>query len=88
MSEETVVRQCAPTLAGIKSGSLFSCHCENKKELQDQIRTFNRKYVPRGLCLIPLRYEKNRALLYLYRPAGLRIITAWIPGLMLLLGLW
>ena len=24
MSEELVVRQCAPTLAGIKTGSLFS----------------------------------------------------------------
>ena len=25
MSEEMVVRQCAPTLAGIKTGSLFPC---------------------------------------------------------------
>ena len=24
-AEETVVRQCAPTLAGIKTGSLFPC---------------------------------------------------------------
>ena len=72
MSEETVIRQCAPTLAGIKTGSLFSCQCEDKNELKDQIRSFNQKYVSRGLCLIPLNYSGKRALIYLYRPAGLR----------------
>ena len=33
MSEELVVRQCAPTLAGIKTGSLFSCPCDSPEEL-------------------------------------------------------
>ena len=71
MSEETVVKQCAPTLAGIKTGSLFTCACENRNELQEQIRTLNRRYVPRGLCLVPLKYYEDRALLYMYRPSGL-----------------
>ena len=33
MSEETVVRQCAPTLAGIKTGSLFPCPYDSREEL-------------------------------------------------------
>ena len=28
MSEERLIRQCAPTLAGIKTGSLFPCPYE------------------------------------------------------------
>lgn len=33
MSEEILVRQGAPTLAGIKTGSLFPCPCEDKEAL-------------------------------------------------------
>ena len=71
MSEETVIRQCAPTLAGIKTGNLFSCTCSNREELQEQIRILNKRYVPRGFCLIPLKYYEDKALLYMYRPKGL-----------------
>lgn len=30
-AEETVVRQCAPTLAGIKTGSLFPCPYQSRQ---------------------------------------------------------
>ena len=33
MSEERLIRQCAPTLAGIKTGSLFPCPYETREEL-------------------------------------------------------
>ena len=33
MSEEILVRQGAPTLAGIKTGSLFPCPCEDREAL-------------------------------------------------------
>ena len=72
MSEEILIKQCAPTLAGIKTGSLFTCTCDNREELHDQIRTLNRRYVSRGLCLVPLKYFEDKALLYMYRPDGLR----------------
>lgn len=72
MSEEMVVRQAAPTLAGIKTGSLFPCPCMEKKTLLEEIRAFNRRYLSRGLCLLPLRFTEGKALLYLYRPAALR----------------
>ncbi len=72
MSEERLIRQCAPTLAGIKTGSLFPCPYETKQGLMADVRAFNRRFAARGLCLLPLRYQDGRALLYLYRPAELR----------------
>lgn len=72
MSEEYFVRQCAPTLAGIKTGSLFPCPCENRPDLLDQIRQLNRRLSPKGLVLLPVRYQNDQVLLYLYRPANLR----------------
>lgn len=64
MSEELVVRQCAPTLAGIKTGSLFSCPCDSPEELRQEVRRINRLLAGKGLCLLPLRFDGGRA------PAG------------------
>ena len=71
MSEETIVRQAAPTLAGIKTGSMFPYRCESREELLRDIRAFNRVLVPRGMCLLLLRVMEKSALLYLYRPQSL-----------------
>ena len=38
MSEEILIRQGAPTLAGIKTGSLFPCPCEDREDLLADIR--------------------------------------------------
>lgn len=72
MSEDLIVRQCAPTLAGIKTGSLFPHPCESPEALLAQICQFNRRLRSKGLCLLPLRCAGSTALLYLYRPAALR----------------
>ena len=71
MSEENVVRLCAPTLAGIKTGRLFPCPYENRETLLMEIRQYNQVLVPKGLCLLPLRFTDKSALLYLYRPRDL-----------------
>ena len=73
MSEDLFVRQCAPTLAGIKTGNLFRVECADKKELLSQIRDMNQRLREKGLCLIPLRFWDANALLYLYRPWRLRL---------------
>ena len=44
MSEEMVVRQCAPTLAGIKTGSLFPCPCTDRDALLDEVRQLIRRF--------------------------------------------
>ena len=72
MAEEILVRQGAPTLAGIKTGSLFPCPCEDHEALMTDIRQLNRRLSPKGLCLLPIRFLAGQALLYLYRPAELR----------------
>ena len=72
MSEELLVKLCAPTLAGIKTGSLFLCPYECRETLLTEISRYNQVLVPKGLCLLPLRFTEKSALLYLYRPAELR----------------
>ena len=71
LSEGYLVEKGAPTLAGLKSGNLFSCAYGSKKSLFREIAAINRVIVKKGLRLIPLRFREGRALLYLYRPAML-----------------
>ena len=77
MSEETIVRQAAPTLAGIKTGSMFPYRFESREELLEDIRAFNRIFVPRGMCLLLLRVMEKSALLYLYVPMARRSLVYW-----------
>lgn len=63
MSEEILVRQGAPTLADIKTGSLFPCPCENREALLADIRQLNRRLPPKGPCLLPLHFLLGQALL-------------------------
>jgi len=72
MTEDQIIRHCAPTLAGIKTASLFTCSCEDKKTLLDTLRQLNRRFAPKGLRLLPLRYSEKKALIYVFRPAKLR----------------
>ena len=71
MSEELLVRNCAPTLAGLKTASLFNCPYESREELLSSLRQLNRRLGPKGVRAIPLRFSEKRALVYLYRPARL-----------------
>ena len=72
MSEEYLIRNCAPTLAGLKTGNLFTCPYTGKKELLESIRQLNLRLSGKGLRLMPLRFSGSKALLYLYRPDMLR----------------
>lgn len=71
MCEELMVRHASPTLAGLKTGSLFRCPFAGERAMQDCVRGWNRRLAPKGLRLLPLRWQNGRALLYLYRPARL-----------------
>lgn len=72
MSDEMFVRCCAPTLAGIKTGSMFSCEYADREEMTDELRRLNRVLAPGGMCLVPLRFHDGKALLYLFRPDSLQ----------------
>lgn len=71
MSEEMIVRHCSPTLAGLKTGNLFSCSYNNRKEILNFLRKWNTKLGSKGVRLIPLRLQENKALIYVYRPLQL-----------------
>lgn len=72
MSDDFIVRNCAPTLAGIKTGNLFSCPFESKEALLASVRQMNKRLGPKGLRVLPLRFSDKTALIYLYRPNKLR----------------
>lgn len=71
MSDDIVIRCCAPTLAAIKTGSLFNCTFENREDMTASLRAINHRLIQKGICAIPLRYRDGKALIYLYRPAML-----------------
>lgn len=72
MEDKVLVRHCAPTLAGLKTGSLFTCPYQNREQLLETVRKLNRKLVKKGLRLLPLRFSESKALIYLFRPGKLR----------------
>lgn len=71
MSEELLVRNCSPTLAGLKTGNMFNCSFSNSEEMKDSVRKLNKIFVKKGLRVLPLRYRNNSALIYVYRPSKL-----------------
>lgn len=71
MSEELLILHGSPTLAGLKTANLFSVPCPNLSELMDEVRRLNRLLIPKGLCMVPIRKNEKRALIYVYRPSRL-----------------
>ena len=72
MSSEQLVRNCAPTLAGIKTGSLYTWHFNKGDDYRHDISVFNRFMNKKGLRIVPLKVCESYALIYLYRPEMLR----------------
>lgn len=72
MSEELIVRHCAPTLANLKTGSLFVCPIADRPSFFSSLRSLNELLVPKGLRALPLRIREYSALIYLYRPSRLK----------------
>ena len=72
MPDSLIIEYSSPTLAGLKTGSLFSCPPESKEELTAELSRINRAFVPRGLRMIPVKITDSRILIYVYRPEKLR----------------
>ncbi len=71
MSEQMIIEQCSPTLAGLKTANLFPCEYSSKQALFNDIRKFNRRLCHKGIRIVPVRTKGNLALIYLYRPSKL-----------------
>jgi hypothetical protein len=70
MAEELLIRHCAPTLAGLKTGSLFSCAADNK-DLGLGINEMDAMLSTKGVRVCLLSINACRALVYVYRPERL-----------------
>ena len=68
MSDQFIVENASPTLAGLKTGNLFSVEYTDRKTIDEEIRDLNHVLTDKGLRAVPVRYMKNRVLIYLYRP--------------------
>lgn len=71
MSEDMLVQHCSPTLAGIKTGNMFNCKFADDTEMKNCVRCRNRVLVKKGLRILPLRFQHNCVLVYVYRPQKL-----------------
>ena len=70
MSDIQLIRNCAPTLAGLKVGSLFNAG-GSKAEVDRVILRWNAALGPKGVWARCLRRSRDRALIYVYRPKAL-----------------
>ena len=63
--EKYLIEHCAPTLASLKTASLMNLPWG--EELEDQILHYNEELSGKGVEILVLRQERNRALVYVYR---------------------
>ncbi len=68
MSNETLIRCCAPTMACLKTGNMFNCAYDNQDQMTEELKHLNQKLRRKGLRILPLRWKDGKVLLYLYRP--------------------
>lgn len=71
MSEQMLVQHCSPTLAGMKTGNMFTCTYTTPSEVKEYVRSLNRRLHHKGLRVLPLWYSGQRVLIYVYRPSRL-----------------
>lgn len=67
MSTELIVHHCAPTLAGLKIGNLFSCKYECIHDLSHKVSEKNKLLNDKGVYFVALKAQNGVALILAYR---------------------
>lgn len=67
-----IIRHCAPTLAGLKTGNIFTTSYHSRRTLNQDLQRLSAVLNKKGLRVICLRASKGRALIYLFRPGRLQ----------------
>ena len=70
--EETLIKHCSPTLAGLKTGSMFVFRFCGEESLAGLMRDYNSRLADKGVRLTLLRKRGQSALVYVYRPEKLK----------------
>lgn len=67
MSTEMIINHCAPTLAGLKIGNLFSCKYDNINDLRNKVVEKNALLNSKGVYFVILKAHNGSALIFVYR---------------------
>lgn len=70
--EKCLILHCSPTLASLKTASLFTLEFSCRNELLEALRGWNKRLFDKGVAMIALRETDNRALIYVFRKSKLR----------------
>ena len=78
MSTGTIVQYCAPTLAGLKAGSLFSYHMHmgDQEDLAASIEELNERLADKGVRFVIMKRCRGIVLVYAYRTNRLQAILS------------
>ncbi len=68
MSEQYLIEHCSPTLAGIKTGSLFPVKIKKGTDFKPELRKLNELLHKKGLRAVLVRKRPYSVLVYVYRP--------------------
>lgn len=70
--EKYLIEHCSPTLASLKTASLFSLTFRSEQELEEQLKQWNDQLGKKGIVLLILRRQNPKALIYVCRKSHLR----------------
>ncbi|MCD2491566.1 DUF3793 family protein [Lacrimispora sp. NSJ-141] len=70
--EKHLIEHCAPTLASLKTASLFCLSVTAEAGVEEQLKDWNERLMEKGLFLSVLRRRRDRALIYVYRRSHLQ----------------
>lgn len=71
MLEASIIRHCAPTLAGIKTANMFSYKFQCTDKMMEELLAENQKLNEKGVFVEILRRNDSKALIYVYRKTKL-----------------
>ena len=66
--EREVIKECSPTLAGLKTGNLFNYKYNDISDFKKELASVNRKLNAKGVYVTFLKRNEKSALLYVFRP--------------------
>ena len=72
MPDSIIIENCSPTLAGIKTGNIFTIDRSLISDIKEELSELNQCFVDKGLRAIPLKITDKTILIYLYRPEKLK----------------
>lgn len=83
--QKYLVEHCAPTLAGLKTASLFNLSFSTREELDQKVLMANQMLNDKGLHCEVLRLRQTSALIYVYRHQQLEMDLSRLESQQLLL---